>query len=122
MKKKAATRLASGQNTDGGETGRREALGELEPEYDRGSSGEQNCSPADTQADCRQIGPTRRLVKLQAAVFASRSGKATESPATGTLPHTKPPPRAAGGSLHRPGLISINPTVRSNQPESPYVD
>ena len=81
-------------------------LGELEPEYDRGSSGEQNGSPTDSQTDCRQIGRTRRLVKLQTAAFASRSGKATESPATRALSHT-PPPRGASGSLHRPGLIPI---------------
>ena len=106
--KQATTRLASVRTTDGGRNpAAKMTLGELEPEYDRSSSGEQNGSPTDSQADCRQIGPPRRLVKLQTAVFASRSGKATESPATRTLSHTKPPPRAAGGSLHRPGLIPI---------------
>ena len=63
------------------------ALGELEPEHDRGNGREQDGSPADSQADCRQTRPTRRLVKLQTAVFASRSGKATDGPATGTLSH-----------------------------------
>jgi hypothetical protein len=88
-------------------------LGELEPEYNRGSSGEQNGSAPDSQADGRQIGPTRPLVKPQAAVFANRSRKATDGPATGTLSHSKPPPRAAGGSCI--GLNSSRSTRLSDR-------
>lgn len=86
------------------------ALGQLEPEHERGDSGEQNGSSADSQADCGQVGPTRRLEELQTAVFASRSGKATESPATGTLSHKNPPPKGGRWLPHRPGLMPINLT------------
>ena len=84
------------------------ALRELEPEYDGGSGGEQDSRPADSQADCRQARPTRSLEKLQPAMLTSRSGKTTDGPATGTLSHTKPPPRAAAGS--RIGLDSSRST------------
>ena len=84
------------------------ALGELEPENERGDGSEQNGSSADSQADCGQVGPTRRLEKLQTAVFASRSGKATEGPATGTLSHGTPLQKGGRWLPHRPGLLPFN--------------
>jgi hypothetical protein len=122
IRKTSSFPLASGTVQPASKFEGAESLTVLEDHYDSSRCSEQNGSAADSQANCRQAGPTRRLEKLQTAAFASRSRKAAHGPATGTLSHRNPLQRAARWLLHRPKLFAINRIVRLDRPESSYAD
>ena len=85
------------------------------PEDNRGGCGEQNRPSADSQTNCRQAGPARRLEKTQTAVLASRCRKAADGPALGRLSHANPPPKGGRSLPSRPRPFSINRKIRSTR-------